>query len=301
MKKIKKLALLLAICMVVEVMSLYKSFGKNKVLEDVNFSLDEGKIYALVGRNGSGKTTLLKIMADIYQKDLGKINIFGKSFKEDKHIIENIAYLPDRFDYFDYSSVEKMLGYYEVIYPNFDKRFVLKELEKNNIDIKKNLRSFSKGYKNLIGLLAVIGTNAKIVLLDEILDGMDVLNKEIILSYILDLKDFGRSVLASSHELEELAKVADETLYLSKNGKLTNLQKNKEKFVKLQIVVKDELDPKILDRAVLRFKLGRVYTILIENRENLMDMIKNNESVVQFDILDPKIEDNFYWEKGRSK
>ena len=287
--------------MIVEVMSLYKSFGKNKVLEDVNFSLDEGKIYALVGRNGSGKTTLLKIMADIYQKDLGKINIFGKSFKEDKHIIENIAYLPDRFDYFDYSSVEKMLGYYEVIYPNFDKRFVLKELEKNNIDIKKNLKSFSKGYKNLIGLLAVIGTNAKIVLLDEILDGMDVLNKEIILSYILDLKDFGRSVLASSHELEELAKVADETLYLSKDGKLTNLQKNKEKFVKLQIVVKDELDPKILDRAVLRFKLGRVYTILIENRENLMDMIKNNESVVQFDILDPKIEDNFYWEKGRSK
>ena len=287
--------------MIVEVMSLYKSFGKNKVLEDVNFSLDEGKIYALVGRNGSGKTTLLKIMADIYQKDLGKINIFGKSFKEDKHIIENIAYLPDRFDYFDYSSVEKMLGYYEVIYPNFDKRFVLKELEKNNIDIKKNLRSFSKGYKNLIGLLAVIGTNAKIVLLDEILDGMDVLNKEIILSYILDLKDFGRSVLASSHELEELAKVADETLYLSKNGKLTNLQKNKEKFVKLQIVVKDELDPKILNRAVLRFKLGRVYTILIENRENLMDMIKNSESVVQFDILDPKIEDNFYWEKGRSK
>ena len=287
--------------MIVEVMSLYKSFGKNKVLEDVNFSLDEGKIYALVGRNGSGKTTLLKIMADIYQKDLGKINIFGKSFKEDKHIIENIAYLPDRFDYFDYSSVEKMLGYYEVIYPNFDKRFVLKELEKNNIYIKKNLKSFSKGYKNLIGLLAVIGTNAKIVLLDEILDGMDVLNKEIILSYILDLKDFGRTVLASSHELEELAKVADETLYLSKDGKLTNLQKNKDKFVKLQIVVKDELDPKILDRAVLRFKLGRVYTILIENRENLMDMIKNNESVVQFDILDPKIEDNFYWEKGRSK
>ena len=287
--------------MIVEVMSLYKSFGKNKVLEDVNFSLDEGKVYALVGRNGSGKTTLLKIMADIYQKDLGKINIYGKSFKEDKHIIENIAYLPDRFDYFDYSSVEKMLGYYQDIYPKFDKRFVIKELEKNNIDIKKNLRSFSKGYKNLIGLLAVIGTNAKLVLLDEILDGMDVLNKELILSYILDMKDFGRTVLASSHELEELAKIADETLYISKNGRLTNLYQNKEKFVKLQVVVKDKLDPKILERAVLRFNLGRVYTILIENKENLLENIKKNETVVQFDILDPKIEDYFYWEKGRSK
>lgn len=287
--------------MIVEVMSLYKSFGKNKVLEDVNFSLDEGKIYALVGRNGSGKTTLLKTMADIYQKDIGEVLICGKSYKTDKHIIENIAYLPDRFDYFDYSSVEKMLGYYETIYPNFDRKFAKKELEKNKIDLKKNLRGFSKGYKNLIGLLATISTNAKILLLDEILDGMDVLNKEIILSYILDLKEEGRTVLASSHELEELAKVADETLYLSKDGKLTNLYRNKEKFVKLQIVVKDKLDPKVLEKSVLRFNIGRVYTILAENKENLLENIRENETVVQFDILDPKIEDYFYWEKGRSK
>lgn len=287
--------------MIAEVMSLYKSFGKNKVLDDINFSLDEGKIYALVGRNGSGKTTLLKTMADIYQKDIGEVLICGKSYKSDKHIIENIAYLPDRFDYFDYSSVEKMLGYYEVIYPNFDRKFAKKELEKNKIDLKKNLRSFSKGYKNLIGLLATISTNAKILLLDEILDGMDVLNKEIILSYILDLKEEGRTVLASSHELEELAKVADETLYLSKDGKLTNLYRNKEKFVKLQVVVKDKLDPKILEKSVLRFNLGRVYTILAENKENLLENIRENETVVQFDILDPKIEDYFYWEKGRSK
>lgn len=287
--------------MAVEVMSLYKSFGENKVLEDVNFSLEEGKIYALVGRNGSGKTTLLKVMADIFQKDLGKVNVFGKSCAEDKHILENIVYLPDRFDYFDYISVEKMLEYYEVIYPNFNKKFAKKELEKNNIDLKKSLRSFSKGYKNLIGLLATISTNAKVILLDEILDGMDVLNKEIILSYILDLKEEGRTVLASSHELEELAKVADETLYLSKEGKLTNLYQNKEKFVKLQVVVKDELDPKILEKSVLRFHLGRVYTILIDNRENILDDIKRNESIVQFDILESKIEDNFYWEKGRSK
>ena len=110
--------------MAVEVMSLYKSFGENKVLEDVNFSLEEGKIYALVGRNGSGKTTLLKVMADIFQKDLGKVNVFGKSCAEDKHILENIVYLPDRFDYFDYISVEKMLEYYEVIYPNFMKKII---------------------------------------------------------------------------------------------------------------------------------------------------------------------------------
>lgn len=176
-----------------------------------------------------------------------------------------------------------------------------KELEKNNIDLKKSLRSFSKGYKNLIGLLATISTNAKVILLDEILDGMDVLNKEIILTYILDLKEEGRTVLASSHELEELAKVADETLYLSKEGKLTNLYQNKEKFVKLQVVVKDELDPKILEKSVLRFHLGRVYTILIDNRENILDDIKRNESIVQFDVLESKIEDNFYWEKGRNK
>lgn len=287
--------------MILEVKDLSKSFESEKVLDKINFNLEEGQIHALVGRNGSGKTTLLKILVDILKKDEGSLKILGKTYREDRHIIENIAYLPDRFDYFDYVSVLKMSEYYKILYPNFDDNFFRMEIKKNNINPKKSLRNFSKGYKNLIGLLAVIASNAKIVLLDEILDGMDVLNKDVIISYILDMKDQGRTVLASSHELEELAKISDISLYLTKDGKIKNISNSKNSFIKAQVVVKDKLDKAILNHSVLRFNMGRVYVILIENKDNIREILDSNETVVQYDILEPKIEDSFYWEKGRSK
>lgn len=287
--------------MILEVNNLSKSFDGKKVLDKVSFNLEEGQIHALVGRNGSGKTTLIKILVDILKKDEGSIRVLGKTYEDDRNLITNISYLPDRFDYFDYTSVDKMKDYYRIIYPEFDENFFKREIKKNDIDSKKLLRNFSKGYKNFIGLLAVISTNSKIVFLDEILDGMDVLNKDQIITYILDMKDQKRTVLASSHELEELSKIVDISLYLSKEGKLENISKKKKSFVKIQVVVKDELDDVLLNKAILRFKLGRVYVILMENRDNIKDILDNNESIVQYDILDSKLEDNFYWEKGRSK
>ncbi|MDY3006870.1 ATP-binding cassette domain-containing protein [Anaerococcus sp. AGMB00486] len=287
--------------MILEVKDLSKSFESERVLDKLSFNLEDGQIHGLVGRNGSGKTTLLKILVDILNMDEGSLKILGKSYKEDRHIIENIAYLPDRFDYFDYDSILKIKDYYKILYPNFDDNFFKIELKKNKIDGKKTLRSFSKGYKNLIGLLAIIASNARIVLLDEILDGMDVLNKELIISYILDMKDQGRTVLASSHELEELAKIVDVCLYLTKDGKIRNISKSKNSFIKVQIVVKDKLDEAILNHSVLRFNMGRVYVILLENKDNIRNILDENKTIVQYDILDSKIEDSFYWEKGRSK
>lgn len=285
--------------MILQAKSLVKSFKDEKVLNEVDFFLDEGKIYGLVGRNGSGKTSLLKILANIYQKDGGDFKILGKTYDEDKSIIENLAYLPDNFSYFDYTSVGKMADYYKILYKNFDREFFYREIKKNKINPKKILRSFSKGYKNLIGFLAVIATNSKIVLLDEILDGMDVLNKEEIISYILDMKDQNRTVLASSHELEEISKIADKSFYLTKNGKILDTNKRSSEFVKVQIVVKEKLDEKILKNSILRFKLGRVYLLLMENKKDIRKILDDNEDIVQYDILEPKLEDNFYWERGK--
>lgn len=287
--------------MILEVKNLSKSFEKTKVLDKLSFNLKEGQIHALIGRNGSGKTTLLKVLANILEKDEGIVKIFGKTYEEDRHIMENIGYLPDRFDYFDYVSVSKMKEYYKILYPNFDDNFFKSEIKKNKIDPRKNLRSFSKGYKNLIGLLAVISSNAKIILLDEVLDGMDVLNKELIISYILDMKDQEKTILASSHQLEEISKIADISLYLTKKGKIKNISNYQNSFIKVQVVVKEKLDNNILNKSILRFNLGRVYVLLIEKKDDIREILDNDKSIIQYDILQAKLEDSFYWEKERSK
>lgn len=285
--------------MILQAKGLVKSFKDEKVLNGIDLILDEGKIYGLVGRNGSGKTTLLKILANIYQKDGGDFKILGKTYREDKNVIENLAFLPDNFSYFDYTSVEKMADYYGILYENFDRDFFDREIKKNKINPKKTLRSFSKGYKKLIGFLAVIATNTKIVLLDEILDGMDVLNKEEIIFYILDMKDQNRTVFASSHELEEISKIADKSFYLTKEGRLLDTNKKSSEFVKVQIVVKEKLDEELLKDSILRFKLGRVYLLLMENKKDIRRILDDNKDIVQYDILEPKLEDSFYWERGK--
>lgn len=284
--------------MLFEVNNINKSFGKNEVLKDVSFSLLPGTITGIVGRNGSGKTTLLKILCGIYLADSGEFTLDKKKLSEDAKLISHIGFLPDRFDYFNYYKAKDVPEFYKIIYENFDSDYFFCELNKNEIDPNQTIRNFSKGQKNLLGLITILATKADIILVDEVLDGMDVLNKKLILSYILDAKDAGRTVLASSHDLDHLTGICEEILYLSKDGRLKNTSVDTKNIKKIQIVVKDKLPKDLLDNSVLVSSLGRDNIILINASENLLDHMLANDEIVQYDILNLKIEDYFYMEQG---
>ncbi len=284
--------------MLFEVNNINKSFGKNEVLKDVSFSLLPGTITGIVGRNGSGKTTLLKILCGIYLADSGEFTLDKKKLSEDAKLISHIGFLPDRFDYFNYYKAKDVPEFYKIIYKNFDSDYFFCELNKNEIDPNQTIRNFSKGQKNLLGLITILATKADIILVDEVLDGMDVLNKKLILSYILDAKDAGRTVLASSHDLDHLTGICEEILYLSKDGRLKNTSVDTKNIKKIQIVVKDKLPKDLLDNSVLVSSLGRVNIILINASEDLLDHMLANDEIVQYDILNLKIEDYFYMEQG---
>lgn len=285
--------------MIVEVNNISKSFDKKKVLENVSFNLEEGNITGLVGRNGSGKTTLLKILAGIYNPDAGKFKINGNSLAINPKVIEHVAYLPDRFDYFNLNKVREIPEYYGILYPNFDTKFFTEELDRYGINLNQSMRNFSKGEKNLIGLITVLSSNAKVILIDEILDGMDVLNKRRITEYLLDARDRGCAVFASSHELAELGGICDNILYLSKEGKISSTSPSENKNLhKIQIVIKENLPAAIADRAVIISNIGRVYTLLINASDKELIEILNNQEIVQYDKLDVRVEDYFYLEEG---
>lgn len=284
--------------MLFEVNNINKSFGKNEVLKDVSFSLLPGTITGIVGRNGSGKTTLLKILCGIYLADSGEFTLDKKKLSEDAKLISHIGFLPDRFDYFNYYKAKDVPEFYKIIYKNFDSDYFFCELNKNEIDPNQTIRNFSKGQKNLLGLITILATKADIILVDEVLDGMDVLNKKLILSYILDAKDAGRTVLASSHDLDHLTGICEEILYLSKDGRLKNTSVDTKNIKKIQVVVKDKLPKDLLDNSVLVSSLGRVNIILINASEDLLDHMLANDEIVQYDILNLKVEDYFYMEQG---
>lgn len=277
-----------------------KAFDEKIVLDNISFDLEEGMITGLVGRNGSGKTTLLKSLCGIYDMDEGSFSLDDKNIRENPSLIKNIAFLPDSFDYFNYYKVKNIPGFFKVIYEDFDETFFLEEIKRQKIDPDKNVRNFSKGQKNILGLITILASRARILLIDEILDGMDVLNKKEILSYLIDAKDSGKAVFASSHELDQLSGVSDYIFYLTKDGKLIDTSDERiNQLRKIQLVFKDQVPDNLDRRMILVNKIGRVATILVNESEKEVEEILKRGDLVQYDILTPKIEDYFYLERGR--
>lgn len=282
-----------------EINNISKSFEEKNVLNNINFQINPGEIAGVVGRNGSGKTTLLKIISKIIDPNSGTIKVDGVDIFENPKLIENISYLPDVFHFFKYDTPKKAMEYYQLIYPKFDKEFAQREIKKMNIPIDKQIRTLSKGNKTILGLIITLATKSQYILVDEVLDGIDVLNKEIIINYLLDAKEEKRSILIASHQLQEIQNITDNVFYLSLNGKMENVTNNHEdNFQKVQVVVRESLPTNLEKDSLIRSHIGRVYILLLKGSEE--EVIKKliREEIIQFDILPLQLEDYFYWEKG---
>ena len=130
-----------------------KSFGKKKILKNINLEISRGKIIGLLGKNGQGKSTLIKLINDLLTVDSGKIFVNGKNVGvESKKII---SYLPER-TYLDKSmTVEMVLKYFEDFYDNFDSKKARKLLKDLDLDTTQKLSKMSKGMQEKVQLVLV--------------------------------------------------------------------------------------------------------------------------------------------------
>lgn len=277
-----------------QINDIHKSYGEKHVLNGISFSVEKGKVTSLIGRNGSGKTTMLEILSRIISQDGGFISIDDKKIDEDITLQQNIAFLPDRFDLFKYSNAMRIMEFYEIIYPNFDREFVKTELAKLKISPKMDVRNLSKGQSALLGLVIILATGADYILLDEILDGIDVVNRRKVIEYVLDATAAGRAVLISSHSLDELESISDTAIYISLDGSLQAVDQSLN-LNKFQIVLKETLKEEDREKLFITGEIGRVITILTEDSfEEVQKKLKTE--IIQHDIIPVKYEDVFYYE-----
>lgn len=277
-----------------QINDIHKSYGEKHVLNGISFSVEKGKVTSLIGRNGSGKTTMLEILSRIISQDGGFISIDDKKIDEDISLQQNIAFLPDRFDLFKYSNALRIMEFYEIIYPHFDRDFVKTELTKLKISPKMDVRNLSKGQSALLGLVIILATGADYILLDEILDGIDVVNRRKVIEYVLDATAAGRAVLISSHSLDELESISDTAVYISLDGTLQAVDQSLN-LNKFQIVLKETLKKEDREKLFITGEIGRVITILTENSfEEVQKKLKTE--IIQHDIIPVKYEDVFYYE-----
>ncbi|EAE7072390.1 ABC transporter ATP-binding protein [Listeria monocytogenes] len=280
-----------------KIRNLTKKMDDNLVLKDVSFDLKAGEITALIGRNGVGKTTLFSTMTGIYLPDEGDVFLDEESIFKHPEVKQQLFFLEDNMNHFNTYSVQTVVKIYRQIYPTFDEAFFSELMQRFELPMKAKLMSFSKGRKALFFIILAFSVNVRFLLLDEPMDGLDIIIKKQILAIIKDtVKKRGTSVVIASHRLEELEAIADRVIVLKGASVELDyyLEDMRTDAVKIQVAFKTKKIPDFVkNNAQLLYRNGRIYTLLVtKNASSFLAELRLEEPVL-LEEMSISIEDIF--------
>lgn len=200
-----------------EAKNLSKSFGASKALDNVNLTLECGKIVGLLGPNGSGKTTFLKIINGLLVPTSGSVFIGG----ETPGIVtkQHISYLPDTTFFPKWMKVTKLFNFFQDFYEDFDRAKAKEMLQRLGIQENMKLGHMSKGTLEKVQLVLAMSRDANLFCLDEPIGGVDPATRDYILQTIINNYSENATVLISTHLIADVENTLDEVIFLQ-NGQI---------------------------------------------------------------------------------
>ena len=202
---------------VISVTELTRRFGATTALASVSLSLPRGAVYGLVGANGAGKTTLIKHILGLLRAESGSVRVFGLDpVAEPVAVLSRIGYLSEDNDIPGWMRVDELIRYSRAFYPDWDDGYAEELRQAFALDPAARIRNLSKGEKARAGLLVALAHRPELLVLDEPSSGLDpIVRRDILGAVIRTIADEGRTVLFSSHLLEEVERVADHVTMIS--------------------------------------------------------------------------------------
>ena len=193
-----------------------KKFVGKTAVDGITMQLEPGHIYAMLGPNGSGKTTWMKMAAGLIKPTSGQIRYMGQPISVETK--NDIAYMSTEPYFYDWMTVGDVGKYYADFFKDFsmDKYDYL--LEKMELEKKLKVKSLSSGMMAKLKVAVTMARDAKIYMLDEPLNGIDLLARDSVMNMILMAADERKTLLISSHLVEELESVVDKAIFI-KNSK----------------------------------------------------------------------------------
>ena len=211
---------------ILEIKNLSKKLSGNLILNNLNLSLEKGKILAILGPNGVGKTTLLKMIAGLSRPSGGKILING--LEPSRKTKEYISFLSDKEILPNHLKIKRAIKLYETFFADFDTKKSHYLLEKLGLNENLEIRTLSKGMKEKFYLILCLSRNAKLYILDEPIAGVDVITREDILKIIVENIYEDASVIVTTHLIDDIEHIFDEFAFMQ-NGAISKVY-NAEKM-----------------------------------------------------------------------
>ena len=196
---------------VVAVSGLSRSFGARKALDQVSFAVERGTVFGLVGENGAGKSTLIKHIMGLWRAQEGSVRVFGLDpVTHPTQVLGRIGYLSEQPDLPGWMRVDELLRYTQAFYPKWDARYAEELREQFGLDPAARIKTLSKGQHAKLGLIAAQAHRPDLLVLDEPSSGLDpIVRRDILEAIIRTVTDEGRTVIFSSHLLDEIERVSD--------------------------------------------------------------------------------------------
>ncbi|URT68881.1 ABC transporter ATP-binding protein [Cytobacillus firmus] len=193
-----------------KVTSLTKKFGKFTALDGVNLELDKGEVLGFIGPNGAGKSTTIRVLLGILKATNGEVKIFSKDAWQDAvDIHKRVAYVPGDVNLWPNLTGGEVIDLFIKLNGTANKAKREELIEKFDLDPSKKCRTYSKGNRQKVALVAAFSSDADLFILDEPTSGLDPLMEKVFQECVMDVKRQGKSVLLSSHILSEVEKLCD--------------------------------------------------------------------------------------------
>ena len=241
--------------------------ARKSALDSVSFHATEGQVYGLVGSNGAGKTTLIKHLLGLLRAATGSVRVFGLDpVRDPVGVLSRVGYLSEERELPEWMRIDELMRYTQAFHPTWDASYARELLETFALDPSKKIKELSKGMRAQAGLIAAVAHRPELLILDEPSSGLDaVVRRDILDAIVRTVADDGRTVIFSSHLLEEVERMSDHVT-LMHHGRVTlsgALDDVRRGYQRSRVRFVEHFDqPPVLETALAMEGGGRTWSVV---------------------------------------
>ncbi|MCL2817660.1 MAG: ABC transporter ATP-binding protein [Clostridiales bacterium] len=291
----------------VETHNLTKKYGQFTALSDVNISVRPGEVYGFIGPNGAGKTTAIRVLLGILKATSGGATIFGKDvWKDAVEIHKNIAYVPGDVNLWPDLSGGEVIDLFVRLRQGQNESRKNELIRRFDLDPAKKCRTYSKGNRQKVALVAAFSSDADLYILDEPTSGLDPLMERVFQECVLEVKKAGKAVFLSSHILQEVERLCDKVSII-RDGRIieTGAMKELRHLTRTSVAAETERPAEGLEKVPGVHDIRRENNALLfaVDTKNINDAVKflTGFGIIKLECTPPTLEDLFmsHYESAR--
>jgi ABC-2 type transport system ATP-binding protein len=274
---------------------LEKRFPKFK-LGPLDMTVPKGAIYGFIGPNGAGKTTTFELIMGMGKNDAGTISAFGfDHLKDEVALKERVGYVSPTLDFKAWNSIGRLLGFISSFYSDWDDAYCADLLKRFNLSTGDAIATLSFGSKTKLNLVVALSHRPPLLLLDEPLSGLDPVAKREVFSELMEaVQDEERTVLISSHNLDELERFCDH-VGIIQNGKMLiegPTAELVERFKMIDCISPNGARPGSMPGVYVQRHEGERWRLMLDTRSNALDVLRS-EGVTEISTAPVTLEELF--------